>query len=326
MEALVFFLTQSVRYAVPLLFGTTGEILTEKAGSLNLGVEGTMAVGAIGGCLIGIWADSLAVGVIAAFLCAALCGLIFSFLTVSLQANQNVTGLAMTIFGVGVYQFIGQSLQKKGTFPMVGERLYAQIRSGGIPLLKDIPVLGELLFSYNSLVYFGIIVAIVCWFYLRKTKTGLRVRAIGENPGAADGVGVNITASKYLNIIVGSGICGIGGLYMALMINSGVYNDGWINGFGWIAIALVIFANWSPAKALGGSFVFGLLNSLQANVGSIVSVWPQGLSWMAAIPTDFYQMLPFVITAIILIISSITKSKNSASPAALGVNYYREER
>ncbi|MEG1529641.1 MAG: ABC transporter permease, partial [Clostridia bacterium] len=173
--AIIGLLFQAVRYGTPLLFATTGEILTEKSGSLNLGVEGTMAVGAIGGFLFACYADSLIIGIIGAFLCAGLCGLLFSFLTVKLQANQNVTGLAMTIFGVGLYQFIGQTMKTKGTFPMMSERLCAIIADKPATALGDIPYVGELFFSYNPLVYVAIAVAILVWIYVRFTRTGLKV-------------------------------------------------------------------------------------------------------------------------------------------------------
>ena len=328
MEAFIQFIVQSVRYGTPLLFGTTGEIITQKSGSLNLGVEGVMAVGAIGGFLFATWTNSLILGILAAFVCGALCGLLFAFLTVTLQANQNVTGLAMTIFGVGLFQFIGQNLTSGSGFPAMSAELAAKVGENGIPLLRDIPVVGDLLFSYNPFVYLGVVIAVLCWIYLFRTRTGLKVRAVGENPAAADGVGVNITRIKYLNIMLGCGICGIGGLYLGMVLRSGRY-DGygdWIAGYGWIAIALVIFAAWSPAKAIGGSFLFGLLLSLQAYRGAVVSIWPAGLSWMNAIPGEFYQMLPFLLTAVILVITSIRKKKDGGSPTALGLNYYREDR
>lgn len=321
------FLWYSIRAGVPLLLGTAGEIITEKSGSLNLGVEGTMAVGAIGGYLAATACNDWFAGAIVAFLCAGLCGLLFSFLTVTLKANQNVTGLAITIFGVGFCQLIGQTLKYyKNTYPAMSETLTSAIADNGIPVLKDIPVIGNLLFGHNPFVYLAVAIAVACWIYLRFSKSGLRVRAIGENPGAADAIGINVDRKKYFNIILGSGIMGIGGLYMAMIINRGNWSDNWIAGYGWISIALVIFANWSTARAIFGSFFFGLLITLHAWGGNIAIAFPAVFGWLGQIPPEFYQMLPFLITVIVLVISSALQKKKQSAPAALGLNYFREER
>ncbi len=328
MSTIINFLYYSIRTGTPLLLATTGETVTEKSGSLNLGVEGMMAVGAIIGYYFGCRADSFIIAILAAFLSAALCGAIFAFLTVSMQANQNVTGLALTTFGCGIYQFIGRFLTDRGIFPKLdqSEHLNAVIQGNGIPMLRDIPYIGKLLFSYNIFVYIAIIISIGAWIYIMKTKKGLRVRAVGENPAAADACGVNIILNKYLNIILGGGICGLGGLYLALVTNGGAWNDGWINGMGWISVALVIFANWSPIKAIAGAFFFGMLNTLQPWKGTLADEFKSVLGWLNVIPNEFYQMLPFLITAIVIIISSTSKTNKSAEPASLGLNYFREER
>ena len=315
-------------YNIPLLYGTVGEIVVEKSGSLNLGVEGIMAVGAIIGYLCGCWTNSLLVGILAAFLSAALCGLLFAVLTVSLQANQNITGLTLTTFGLGVYFFIGNSMRSLKLWPAMGD--YSGIKAGfadlSIPLLSDIPLIGKGLFSHNLLVYLGIVIAIVMWWYLKHSAPGLRLRAVGENPGAADAVGINVKRMKYLHIMLGCGIMGIGGYYMGLMMSGSFNASCWINGYGWIAVALVIFANWSPAMAIGGTFVFGFFNTLRVSGSSLAAAFPEALGWLAKIPTQLYQALPFVITAIVLVVSSISKKKNSGLPAALGLNYFREDR
>lgn len=324
--AIVTVLASAFYFGAPLLFGTTGEILTEKSGSLNLGVEGTMAIGAIGGFIAGASANNLFVGMLVAFLCSSLCGLIFSFLTVTLKANQNVTGLAMTIFGVGLCQLVGQTLKTKGKFPAMSAALTQSIANNGIPGLKNIPVIGELLFQYNIFVYVAIIIAIIAWIFMFKTKAGLRMRAVGENPASADSVGINVDRTRYVNNIIGSGIMGLGGLYMAMVINIGTWNDNWIGGYGWIAVALVIFASWSPARAIGGSFLFGLLIALQSRVSILANAFPTALGWLNKIPVEFYKMLPFVITALVIILNSIGKKKEGIQPTACGINYYREER
>ena len=196
-----------------------------------------------------------------------------------------------------------------------------------IPLLSKIPVVGKVLFSHSFLVYLGILIAIAVWWYLARTKTGLRLRAVGENPAAADSVGVNIIAYKYVHLILGSGIMGLGGLYMALYMGGSFEGSNcWINGYGWIAIALVIFANWNPLLAILGTMVFGFFNTLQIYAGSLASAFPDALGWLNAIPSHLFKALPFLITAIVLAVSSIQKKENSGQPAALGVNYFREDR
>lgn len=322
------FLHAIVVYNIPLLYGTVGEIIVEKSGSLNLGVEGIMAVGAIFGYIVGCFANSLGVGIATAFLAGALCGLLFAFLTVSLQANQNITGLTLTTFGLGIYFFVGNSV-KSVKWPVMGE--YAGVKEGfadiAIPGLSKIPVIGNGLFSHNILVYLGILIAIGVWFYLNKTSVGLRLRAVGENPAAADSVGINVKRTKYLNTCLGCGIMGIGGYYMALNMGGSFNSNCWINGYGWIAVALVIFANWNPVLAILGTFVFGFFNTLQVSGSTLAAAFPGALGWLANIPSQLYQALPFIITAIVLIVTSIRAKRGSSGlPAALGINYFREDR
>ena len=321
------FIHNIVVYNIPLLYGTMGEIVVEKSGSLNLGVEGIMAVGAIFGYICGCYANSLGVGIAVAFLAGAICGLLFAVLTVSLQANQNITGLTLTTFGLGIYFFVGNGLKAKA-WPVMGD--YANIKNGfadiSIPVLSDIPLIGKGLFSHNILVYLGIAIAIALWWYLNRSTPGLKLRAVGENPGAADSVGINVLRCKYLHIALGCGIMGIGGYYMGLNMSGSFNSSCWINGYGWIAVALVIFANWNPAMAILGTFVFGFFNTLRVSGSSLASAFPETLGWLAVIPTQLYQALPFIITAIVLVASSIRSRKNSGLPASLGVNYFREER
>ena len=321
------FLHNIVVYNIPLLYGTVGEIVVEKSGSLNLGVEGIMAVGAIFGYIIGCYANSLGIGIATAFAAGALCGLLFAVLTVSLQANQNITGLTLTTFGLGVYFFVGNSVKAAG-WPVMGD--HTGIKNGfadlAIPGLSEIPLIGNGLFNHNIMVYLGIVIAIAMWWYLNRTNVGLRLRAVGENPGAADAVGINVKRTKYLHICLGCGIMGIGGYYMALNMGGSFNSNCWINGYGWIAVALVIFANWSPVVAILGTFVFGFFNTLQVSGSTLAAAFPGFLGWLAAIPTEVYQALPFVITAIVLVVTSIRNKRGSGLPASLGVNYFREER
>lgn len=328
LSVITFFIHNIIVYNIPILYGTVGEIMVEKSGSLNLGVEGTMAVGAIFGYIIGCYANSLGVGILTAFIMGALCGLLFALLTVSFQANQNITGLTLTTFGLGVYFFIGNSVKAKG-WPIMEN--YENVKNGfadiSIPLLSDIPIIGDGLFNHNILVYLGIAIAVAAWWYLKHTTLGLRLRAIGENPGAADSVGINVNLMKYIHIALGCGIMGIGGYYMALNMSGSFNSSCWINGYGWIAVALVIFANWSPVIAILGTFIFGFFNTLKVSASTLALAFPGALGWLVNIPTQLYQALPFIITAIVLVVTSIRNKRGSSGlPAALGLNYFREER
>jgi len=304
-----------------------GEIVVEKSGSLNLGVEGIMAVGAIFGYIVGCYTNNLLIGILTAFIAGALMGLLFAALTVSLQANQNITGLTLTTFGLGVYFFVGNGV-KSIAWPAMND--YSSIKNGfadlAIPGLSQIPVLGRGLFDHNVLVYLAIVIALCMWYYLNRTTPGLRLRSVGENPGAADSVGINVKRYKYLHICLGCGIMGIGGYYMGLNMSGSFSSSCWINGYGWIAVALVIFANWNPALAILGTFVFGFFNTLRVSGSSLAMAFPDTLGWLAAVPTQLYQALPFIITAIVLVGSSVRKREGSGLPASLGINYFREER
>ena len=318
MNTVINFLFAGIKAGTPLLFGTTGEILTEKAGNLNLGVEGMMSMGAIAGFYVGYTLGNVWLALIAAFVAGALGALIYAFITVTMKANQTVTGLALTIFGVGVGNFLGQVMIKNspnGT-PKLPENVIDALAQHPIPYLSEIPVLGKLLFSHNPLVYLGIAVALIIWAYLRFTKWGLATRAVGENPYSADSAGINVTLYKYVNIMIGGGVCGLGGAYIALVNGGGVWNNGCVNGLGWISVALVIFAVWSPFKALLGSLVFGSFTVLQYYV-------PKDI---IRIPNAFYVMLPFVITAVVLVISSIRQNREGQQPMGCGTNFFREER
>ncbi len=315
MNMFVNFIFAAVKAGTPLLFGTTGEILTERAGNLNLGVEGMMYMGAFGGFYVGLKTGNLLLALLAAFVFGMGGALIYAFLTVTLKANQNVTGLTLTIFGTGFANFFGEMMIRNtpGGQPKLPSGLLKALSER--PLLGDIqiPIISKLL-SANPLVYLAIVVAIICGVYISRTRAGLKMRSVGENPAAADAAGINVSLVKYLNILIGGGICGLGGAYIALINGGGVWNNGAVNGQGWIAVALVIFASWSPAKAILGSLVFGGFSVLDMYI-------PQDL-----LPGAFYKMLPFLVTAVVLIISSMRKSKKHAQPASCGINYFREER
>ena len=314
MDMFINFLVAAVLAGASLLYGTVGEIIDQKSGHLNLGVEGMMAIGACAGFMAGYRSDSLVIAIIAAFLSGAAAALIYAVLTVTFMADQNVTGLTLTIFGCGLSNFIGEyNITRSETGP---EHIMSQLRNIHIPVLSDIPVVGKLLFSYNIFIYLGVIIAIIVYIYLFKTKTGLNLRTIGENPAAADAVGIHVVRSKYINLLIGGGICGIGGAYCSMVVCGGVWMSNSVNGMGWISVALVIFAAWSPLKAIGGSLVFGAFSVLKYYMPKSV----------ITLPNAFYDMLPFVITALILIITSVRKNKGRMQPASCGVNYFREER
>lgn len=318
MDMLIKFIVAAVLAGTPLLFGTVGEIVSEKTGHLNLGVEGMMSIGACAGFMAGYLTDNFYLALIAAFAAGLLSALIYGVLTITFMANQNVTGLTLTIFGIGLSNFIGVFMlggTENGTLKLP-ETITAQMRSIHIPVLSDLPVVGELLFSYNPFVYLGIIIAIIMGYYLQKTKAGLNLQAIGENPAAADAAGIQVTKLRYLNIMLAGGICGIGGAYCSMIINGGVWISNNVGGLGWIAVALVIFASWKPVNAIYGSFIFGGLRVLKYYVPKTTY----------SIPIAFFDMLPFLITALVLVVASMKKSKEGGIPAHLGINYYREER
>lgn len=265
MNTFVNFLHAALLAGTPLMFGTLGEIVTEKAGNLNLGVEGMMSIGAIAGFYVGFTTQNIVLAVLGAFLAGLLSALIYAFLTVTLKANQNVTGLTLTIFGVGFANFFGDFLRESAGIDVLklSDKITNTVQAIHIPVLSDIPYVGKLFFQYNPFVYFGILLCILMGIYILHTRKGLNLCAVGENPGAADAAGVNVTRVKYFNILLGGGVCGIGGAYISLVLCGGIWVTDSVNGLGWIAVALVIFASWNPFKAILGSFIFGAFNILK---------------------------------------------------------------
>ena len=326
MDVFVNFFNAAMLAGTPLLFGTLGEILTEKSGNLNLGVEGMMFMGAVSGLaavfllemglgiqMSGVMAVMLAIA--GSFVAGAFGALIYSVLVVSMRTQQNVTGLALTIFGVGFGNFFGELMGRRSATGFVA--ISATAREGfanlQIPVLSDIPILGPLLFSYNILVYFAIVLAIVMAIFLNRTRWGLNLRAVGENPATADAASINVSRYKYLATCIGGGICGIGGMYIAMVTTSGVWVHNAVYGFGWISVALVIFATWSPSRALLGSFIFGGLTIMRFYL-------PLG------IPMQIYDTFPYIATILVLIVTSIRQIKEHSPPLSVGMNYFREER
>lgn len=321
---------RAVMQGIPLLFGSTGEILTEKSGNLNLGIPGIMYVGAISGVAgaflyeqsladISMINPALAVLIpfLSCFIGAFLMGLIYSFLTVTLRANQNVTGLALTTFGVGIGNFFGGSLIKlvKTDVPSISLSATSKIFKTALPFAGKLGWFGDVFLSYGFLAYLAIIVALVASYLLNKTRIGLHLRAVGESPETADAAGINVSRYKYLFTCFGSAIAGLGGLYYVMDYANGVWSNNAFGDRGWLAIALVIFALWKPSVSILGSILFGALYVIPTYIPNI-SVSTKKL----------FEMLPYVVTIIVLIITSARNKKENQPPAALGISYFREER
>jgi ABC-type uncharacterized transport system permease subunit len=318
MNYLTSFLYAAILAGVPLLFGTLGEILTERSGNLNLGVEGMMYMGAVIGFVAAYVTGNAALAYIAAFIAGAAGALIYAVLTVTLKANQNVTGLTLTIFGTGFANFVGENLALRtpGGMVILPDATKALFREIYIPGLTDIPFIGKLLFSHTVFVYLGVLIAVTMGVYLFRTRRGLNLRAVGENPAAADAAGINVSLYKYVNIVLGGGICGLGGAYVSIITCGGTWTYNCVGGLGWIAVALVIFAGWSPYKALTGSLVFGALSVLKYYIPT--NVLP--------VPSAIYNMIPFFATILVLVVTSVRMSREHAQPRGCGTNYFREER
>lgn len=313
----------AIAFGTVILFGAIGEILTEKSGNLNLGVPGIMSLGAIGS-LIGSFlyetnaaAPSPGVCIIVAALSAILFslagGLIYSFLTITLRANQNVTGLTLTIFGCGFANFYGGSLNKLvGGVGQISLPVTSKAYRAVLPFLGSIPVIKNL----GWLVYTAIAAAFLMQWILTKTRAGLNLRAVGENPATADAAGINVTKYKYLSTCIGAMISGLGGLFYIMDYIKGTWaSDGGIEALGWLAVALVIFATWRPRSAIWGSYLFGLLSWMYYYI-----------SGLTRSTSELFKMLPYVVTIIVLVFVSLRSRKESLGPAALGQSYFREER
>ncbi len=324
------FIQRAVIQGIPLLFGSTGEILTEKSGHLNLGIPGIMYAGGIGG-VIGafLYENSFAdktqmnpflaimIPLLSSMLCSLLMGLIYCFLTITLRANQNVTGLALTTFGVGFGNFFGGSLIKltDSDVPSIALSNTSNFFRASLPFADKLGWFGKIFLSYSFLAYLAIIIALVCAFVLKRTRVGLNLRAIGESPATADAAGVNVNRYKYLATCIGSVIAGLGGLYYVMDYASGVWSNDAFGDRGWLAIALVIFAIWNPNFGILGSILFGGLY--------IVYNYIPNSSFAMQ---ELIKMLPYVVTIIVLVITSMLRRRETQPPASLGLPYFREDR
>lgn len=320
-------LQAAIIFGTVIMFGAIGEIIAEKSGSLNLGVPGIMYLGGIAG-LTGVFfyensTDSpnkilcVIIALICAFAAAVLGGLIYSFLTITLRANQNVTGLTLTIFGSGVANFFGGSLNKlAGGVGQISVAATSSAFRMNIPVLSKWGIVGKIFFSYGFLVYAAIIIAVLASRFLSKTHRGLNLRAVGENPATADAAGINVILYKYMATCIGAGISGLGGLFYVMDYTKGTWaNDGTIESLGWLAVALVIFAVWRPVNTIWGSYLFGVLYWIYFYI-----------SGLTRSSQELCKMVPYVVTIIVLIVTSIRNKRENQPPASLGLAYFREER
>lgn len=321
-----YFLQRAIAQGLPLLFGSTGEILNEKGGNLNLGIPGIMVSGGVAG-IVGatIYENSSKnpngfAGILFSFFCSVLVSLLLSliycFLTVTLRANQNVTGLAITTFGCGLGNFYGGAIAN-----ILGVSSYSIATTSDaykvplVPFYAKLGKFGDIFLSHGFMLYLGIIIAFVAYFVLKRTRVGLNLRAVGENPAAADAAGINVTRYKYLSTCVGGIIAGLGGLYYAVDYSNGIWDTQSFGDRGWLAVALVIFVVWKPNFAILGAYLFGGLYIAEIFVPQLNSA-----------SKELFKMLPYLVTIAVLIITSFTKKKENQPPASLGLAYFREER
>lgn len=329
MSSLIAWILRAIPFGTIIMYGAMGEIVTEKSGNLNLGVPGIMYLGGFAGFASAYFYEnsvanpnpvlSVLIALICALAASALGGLIYAFLTITLRANQNVTGLALTTFGMGVANFFGVFILNGSTYsaaPLANKAFAAKI-----PVLSGLGVLGQTVFSYGFLAYAAIVLALVLHWFFTRTRTGLNLRAVGENPATADAAGINVTKYKYLATCIGAAICGVGGLYYVLDYNQGIWaTTGQIEALGWLALALVIFTTWKPLNAIWGAYLFGILYWLYQFLPSILGIT------MSSAMTDLVQMVPYVVTIVVLIAVSMRRKKEDQPPAHLGLAYFREER
>ncbi len=324
---LVAFIQRAVVQGIPLLFGSTGEILTEKSGNLNLGTAGVMYVGGITGVIGAFLYEqnaaqmntflTILIPILSSILGSLLMGLIYAFLTVTLRANQNVTGLALTTFGVGFGNFFGGSLIKltDSDVPSVTLSATSLAFKKGLPFADKLGWFGEVFLSYSFLAYAAIAISIIVSVYFNRTRSGLNLRAVGENPATADAAGINVGRYKYVSICLGSIIAGFGGLYYVMDYACGVWSNNAFGDRGWLAIALVIFAIWRPNLSIIGSILFGGLFIIHNYIPNL-SMSDQ----------ELFKMTPYLVTIIVLVVISMLKKREFQPPESLGLSYFREDR
>lgn len=302
------FLQTSVQMGTAILLAILGGILCEKAGNMNLGIEGMMLLGAAFGFSVAFNTANPVLGMLAAGIAGACGALIYGVITITLRGNQVVTGLVLTIFGTGVSGFFGKTLSGKA----LPESIQNFFAPKTIPLLSKIPVIGPMLFDQSVYVYFSVICAIVLFLYMKYTRAGLNLRAVGENPGAADAAGVPVSRIKYIHVTLGGFFCGLGGAYLSLVFVPR-WQENITAGAGWIAVAFIIFSTWDPLKAIFAAWAFGALKGI-------------GFKFQMFVNTQLLDMIPYVATIVVLVLTSLRKKKEYQAPESLGTPYFREER
>ena len=327
MDSVISLIQAAVVFGTVIMFGCIGEIMSEKAGNLNLGVPGIMYIGAIASLASVFMYEShvaepnkalcVIIALVSCFAASALAGLIYSFLTITLRANQNVTGLTLTIFGSGIANFFGGSLNKMaGGVGQISVAATSETFRARIPGLSSLGAFGQIFFSYGFMVYVAIILAILVNYFLKRTRKGLNLRAVGENPATADAAGVNVTKYKYFATVIGAGISGLGGVYYVMDYIKGTWaNDGTIEKLGWLAVSLVIFATWKSVNAIWGAYLFGILYWAYFYIPNLTRA-----------SQELFKMIPYVVTIVVLLFVSLRKKKENQAPAHLGLSYFREER
>ena len=324
------FLPAAIRQGIPLMFGCVGETITEKSGNLNLGTPGIMYVGGICGVIGSFFYETntapenlskfllVFIPLICCLAGSLLMGLIYCFLTVSLRANQNVTGLAMTTFGVGIGNFFGGSLTKltNSDVPAVILNTTGKVFQTKLPFAENLGWFGTIFLSYGFLAYLAIIVAIAAALVISKSRTGLKLRAVGESPATADAAGINVTKYKYFATCLGAMISGLGGLYFVMDYSSGIWANDAFGDIGWLAIALVIFTIWRPGHSIWAAILFGGLYILHMFI-------PTGTNLAVK---ELYKAIPYLVTIIVLIVTSMRNKREDQPPASLGLSYFREDR
>jgi simple sugar transport system permease protein len=314
-STLILTLVAAIGLGTGLVFATVGEIITERAGNLNLGVQGMMLVGAVAGFWATFNSESLLLGVIVAMIAGAALSVVHAFASVTLRVSQIVSGLALTIFGTGLSSFLGET----GENPLVGnpsKATYEPILEGG---LADIPVIGPLIFGHDLMVYVSWLTVAAVSYYLFHTRMGLSLRAVGEDPASAESAGVNVSRVRYGHIMAGGALAGVGGAYFSLALVPTWQNEP-IGQAGWIAIALVILASWRPWRALFAAYLFGAAQRIGFTMQTLGEPWSN-------IPSSLLAMLPFVLAIIaMLVLASGKRARFLGAPAALGLPYFREQR
>lgn len=314
-------LSAGVSNGTALLFATIGELLVERSGVLNLGVEGMMLIGAVMAYSVGHWAGDPWIGLLAGMLAAGLLSLLHAFVVITLRADQVVSGLSLTFLGTGLSLVLGEGLSRLTGVPTVPTYT--------VPLLSQVPFLGPILFNNKSLlVYLGYLLVPVVWFYVYRTRAGLHMRAIGEYPAAADSLGINVYLLRYMYVFIGGVLAGLAGGAITLSITPGWFSEFTTSGYGWIAIGLVIFAQWDPVRAAIGSYLFGSLRRFTLDVQGVQDVFGIANPFFYDRNLQFFlEMLPYALTIIVLIIGSRQAIRRRlGAPAALGLPYVRGER